>query len=238
MLIGLGVAALISAAVPDGYFADIVPPGPAQILVLMLVGIPLYVCATASVPIAAGLILAGVSPGAAFALLMTGPATNAATVVTVWKVMGKRTCLIYLATMVVAALVGGLLLDQITTAGQVQAAMQHDWMPQYVKTISALVLLAVLAVGAFYRPKQAGGGKTAAQAPTLTLTIKGMTCTHCQEAVRRALLECPGVVGVDVDLATGTARISGDEPDVELLRDAIESLGYHLETHSKGDQNK
>jgi len=152
LLVGLAVAALISAVVPEGYFAEVVPAGPLQILVLMLVGIPVYICATASIPVAAGLILAGVSPGAAFALLMTGPATNAATVVTIWKVMGKQTCLIYLATMMVAAFIGGLVLDGIVTAQEVQVAMHHDWMPVWIKTVSAVALLGVLAVGAFYRP--------------------------------------------------------------------------------------
>jgi len=152
LLVGLAVAALISAIVPKGYFSDIVPPGPLQIVVLMLVGVPIYICATASIPVAAGLILAGVSPGAAFALLMTGPATNAATLATIWKVMGRRTCLIYLGTMMVAAFVGGLVLDQIVSGRQVQEAMSRGWMPAWVKAVSAVALLAVLAVGAFLRP--------------------------------------------------------------------------------------
>ena len=148
LLVGLAVAALISAVVPKGYFSDIVPVGPIQILVLMLVGIPVYICATASIPVAAGLILAGVSPGAAFALLMTGPATNAATLGTIWKVMGRRTCLIYLGTMMVAAFVGGLLLDTIVSIQDVQAAMHHEWMPGWVKAVSAVVLLGTLGFGA------------------------------------------------------------------------------------------
>lgn len=153
LLVGLAVAALISAVVPEGYFSNVVPPGPLQILVLMLVGIPVYICATASIPVAAGLILAGVSPGAAFALLMTGPATNAATVATIWKIMGKRVCLIYLGTMMVAAFFGGLMLDLLVSAQDVQAAMHHGWMPGWVKAVSAVALLAVLAAGAFYRPR-------------------------------------------------------------------------------------
>ena len=148
LLVGLAVAALISAIVQKDYFSSIVPPGPIQILVLMLVGIPVYICATASIPIAAGLILAGVSPGAAFALLMTGPATNAATLGTIWKVMGRRTCLIYLGTMMVAAFVGGLLLDTIVSIQDVQAAMHHEWMPGWVKAVSAVVLLGTLGFGA------------------------------------------------------------------------------------------
>ena len=150
LLIGLAVAALISAVVEKDFFSGIVPPGPLQILLLMLVGIPIYICATASIPIAAGLILAGFSPGAAFALLMTGPATNAATLGTIWKVMGKRTCLIYLGTMMVAAFVGGLLLDTMVNIQDVQTAMQHGWMPSLVKDVSAVILLGILAMGAFY----------------------------------------------------------------------------------------
>lgn len=147
LLIGLAVAALLSALMPKGYFADLVPPGPWQILVLMLAGIPVYICATASIPIAAGLILAGVSPGAAFALLMTGPATNAATVATVWKVLGVRTCLLYLATMMLSAFLGGLLLDQILSPQEVYHALHDDWMPAGVKHASAGVLLIVLLAG-------------------------------------------------------------------------------------------
>lgn len=153
LLVGLALAALITAIVPEGYFSTVVPPGPLQILVLMMVGIPVYICATASIPVAAGLIAAGVSPGAAFALLMTGPATNAATVATVWKIMGRRTCLIYLATMMVAAFAGGLLLDRIVTVTDVRDAMHQAWMPGWIKTVSAVVLLAVLGAGLLARPR-------------------------------------------------------------------------------------
>ena len=232
LLVGLAAAALISAIVPKGYFSTVVPPGLLQILVLMAVGIPVYICATASIPVAAGLIAAGVSPGAAFALLMTGPATNAATVATIWKVMGRRTCLIYLATMMIAALAGGLLLDQIVSAQDVQAAMHHDWMPVWAKTVSAVVLLGVLVTGAFYRPGREEKKDVSKKGEVLKLTIKGMTCSHCVSSVKRALLECPGVEAVEVDLAGGRAEISGSELDAALLCKVVGELGYSAETGS------
>jgi len=235
LLVGLAVAALISAIVPEGYFSSVVPPGPWQILVLMLVGIPVYICATASIPIASGLILTGVSPGSAFALLMTGPATNAATVATIWKILGKRTCLIYLATMMVAAFVGGLVLDGIVTAHQVQAAMHHGWMPGWVKTVSAAALLGVLAAGAFYRPRHKGRSDVSDRGRTLTLRITGMKCSHCAYAVRKALQECPGVEAVEVDLGGGRARVSGSGPDPSpagVLCEAVQELGYGAEVES------
>ncbi len=233
LLVGLVVAALISAIVPEGYFSTIVPPGPLQILVLMAVGIPIYICATASIPIAAGLIAAGVSPGAAFALLMTGPATNAATVATIWKIMGRRTCLIYLATMMIAAFAGGLLLDQIVSAEDVQAAMHHhDWMHPRVKDVLAIVLLGVLLIGAFYRPGRKDKEKVPEASASLELTIKGMTCSHCVSSVKRALLECSGVEAVEVDLSSGLAEISGSELDPALLCKVVAELGYSAEVRS------
>jgi len=249
LLIGLALAALISALVPEGYFSGVVPPGPLQILVLMLAGIPIYICATASIPIAVGLIQAGVSPGAVFALLMTGPATNAAAVATVWKVLGRRTCLIYLAAMMVGAFVGGIVLDQIVTAQEVGEAMHHGWLPGPVKSVSAVALLAMLVSGWLYRP---GGGhdhdhehdetcdhdhageagehahEHVAESAVVTITVKGMTCSHCTNSVRRALLECEGVSDVTVDLASGRAEATGDDPDPDVLREAVESLGFEV----------
>jgi len=235
LLVGLAVAALISAVVPKGYFSSLVPPGPLQILLLMLVAIPVYICATASVPIAAGLIAAGVSPGAAFALLMTGPATNAATVATVWKVLGKRTCLIYLATMMLAAFAGGLLLDGIVSVEDVQAGGHRGWMPAWVKGVSAVALLGVLAAGALRRSGHVEAKTPPRGARSLTLAVRGMTCSHCAASVRRALSQCPGVENVEVDLAGGRAEICGSELDAALLCGAVGELGYSAKPASGAD---
>ncbi|HUS47603.1 MAG TPA: SO_0444 family Cu/Zn efflux transporter, partial [Phycisphaerae bacterium] len=225
LLVGLALAALITAVTAKYKFsfATIVPQGIPQILVLMLAGIPVYVCATASVPLAYALILAGVSPGAAFAFLVTGPATNAATIATIWKVMGRRATLVYLATMAASAFLGGLLLDQLVADVQVVHAHGSHWMlPGYVKFTSAAVLLGVLALAVIRRRGPAAG----AIGPATTLTIKGMTCDHCADSVRKALLACPGVEAVDVDLAGGKATVSGQGLDVAALRKAVETLGY------------
>ncbi|HAU36704.1 MAG TPA: heavy metal-associated domain-containing protein [Phycisphaerales bacterium] len=232
LLVGLIVAAAISAAIPENYFADVLPPGIGQILILMLAGIPVYVCATASVPIAFALIGTGVSPGAAFAFLMTGPATNAATIATIWKVMGRRTALLYLLTMAGAALAGGLLLDQFLTARQVHAHVGHGgWMiPPLVNHLSAGALLALLAwalAGPLVRRFRPAAQPAVSNGQTTTvLRIDGMTCTHCANSVRRALQECPGVKTADVDLTGNRATVVGADYDVSGLVQAVERLGY------------
>ncbi len=154
LMVGLIIAAVISALVPEGYFAGKLGPGFLQMVVMMVLGIPVYVCATASVPVAAVLISTGLSPGAALVFLMTGPATNAASFVTIWKVLGKVTAITYLATVAGCALLGGILLDYIATGFDFEIGTRPHWMlPPIVKYMSAVALLAVLAFAIFTKPK-------------------------------------------------------------------------------------
>jgi uncharacterized membrane protein YraQ (UPF0718 family) len=76
--------------IPDDFFADKIPNDFLGMLVILVISIPVYICATASVPVAAVLMLKGLSPGAALVLLMAGPATNAATITMIAKVLGKK----------------------------------------------------------------------------------------------------------------------------------------------------
>ena len=151
LIIGILIAGVIGAAMKGKPLEDVGTGIPA-ILVMMLIGIPVYVCATASVPVAAALILTGVSPGAALAFLMTGPATNAAGIATVWKTMGRRTAIVYLAAVASTAFVSALLLDYI--AGDIVIKWVehvHESQPGAFGHVSAVVLLAVVGY-ALFRP--------------------------------------------------------------------------------------
>jgi uncharacterized membrane protein YraQ (UPF0718 family) len=154
MLIGLAIAALISALVPEGYFAEKLGTGIFAMVVMMLLGIPVYVCATASVPVAAALIFKGLTPGAALVFLMTGPATNAASFITIWKALGRTTAITYLASVAGCALLGGILLDYIAAGIDIEIATRPGWMlPDVVKYISAIILLAILGYAIFSKRK-------------------------------------------------------------------------------------
>ena len=155
MLVGLVIAAVISALVPDGFFAEKLGTGIFAMVVMMFLGIPVYVCATASVPVAAALILKGLTPGAALVFLMTGPATNAASFVTIWKVLGKVTAITYLAAVAGCAILSGILLDYIAVGVDFEIAARPGWMlPPVIKYISAVVLLGVLAFAILSKRKQ------------------------------------------------------------------------------------
>lgn len=150
MLIGLVIAAIISVAVPDDFFAEKIGTGIGAMILMMLIGIPLYVCATASVPIAAALIAKGLSPGAALVFLMTGPATNAAGFVMIWKILGNRTAIIYIITVAICALVSGLLLDAMFSnlGAQIQGHF-HKMAATPLEHISAVILLSILLWGIY-----------------------------------------------------------------------------------------
>jgi uncharacterized protein len=141
--------------VPDDFFAGKIGTGIGAMILMMLVGIPLYVCATASVPIAAALIAKGLSPGAALVFLMTGPATNAAGFVMIWKILGSRTAIIYIVTVAVCALTSGLLLDAMFTnlGSQVQRHI-HQMGTTAFEHISAAVLLIILFYGIYKKHEQ------------------------------------------------------------------------------------
>ncbi len=231
LLMGLSIAALVSVVVPEDFFAGALGTGFTGMLVMMLCGIPLYVCATASIPVAAILILEkGVSPGAALVFLMTGPTTNAASITTIWKVMGGRTALLYLASVVAAALTFGAILDLLFRHPAIPGVYSMaEMLPDYVMVPSAVILLVVI-FSAMLRGQSArgvaGGSAGGPSEETVTLEVDGMTCSHCVAAVERALRACEGVASVSVNLSDGLAVVAGSGLAGECLERAVTELGY------------
>lgn len=111
LLVGLALAGIITAMVPDTWFAVFQGNSLLSILFVLLLSIPMYLCATGSIPIAVALMLKGLTPGAALVLLMAGPACNAASIVLIRKELGWRTLLVYLSSLVLGAVVFGLAID-------------------------------------------------------------------------------------------------------------------------------
>lgn len=116
---GLIVGALITVAVPENLGDILLRYGWLSYLIVIAIAVPMYVCATASLPIAAGLMLAGVTPGAAFVFLTAGPATNTVTIGVVKKMLGTRALYVYLGTIVAGSLLFGLALDALFAAGEI-----------------------------------------------------------------------------------------------------------------------
>ena len=110
VVLGILLSGTLSGLIPADFFADL-GDSPLTMLTMLVIGIPLYVCSSASVPIALAFIKAGISPGAALIFLITGPATNAATLTTLWSIIGKKQLVVFLATLALCALGAGFLIN-------------------------------------------------------------------------------------------------------------------------------
>lgn len=156
LAIGLLLSALIAAAVPVGWIESNIGTGLVPMLLMLVVGLPLYVCATSTTPLAYTLVVAGLSPGAALVLLLAGPATNAATMSWVVKDLGVRALAIYLATIAVFAAAGGWAFDALL-GGTIRLAEQGVAMDHSAMSLvqgggaGAFVVLLVLALVERYR---------------------------------------------------------------------------------------
>ncbi|MEW5736405.1 MAG: SO_0444 family Cu/Zn efflux transporter [Thermodesulfobacteriota bacterium] len=145
-LAGLFLAGAIMALVPPDIFTRYLGGGIGSMLIMLAMGIPIYICATASTPVAAALVLKGVSPGAALVFLLAGPATNITSLTVLFGLLGKRATAIYLACIAVFSVAAGLLLDMVYLrlglSAFAMAGKAHEFLPEAVLAGGAVLLLA------------------------------------------------------------------------------------------------
>ncbi len=227
LTLGLLIAAAITAFLPDDCFVWLNDYPLADMLFVLLLSVPMYLCATGSIPIAAALMLKGLSPGAALVLLMAGPATNAAAMMVVGNVLGRRTLLLYLGAIVAGAVGFGLLTDYLLPASwfaQVQvseaAACCRDAAPWW-KTLSGAVLVSLLGIATWLKYRKTKNDRKMQK----TFKVGGMMCNHCKHNVERALALVPGVASSNADPARGVVLVEGVASD-EAIVAAIRQAGY------------
>ena len=237
LVIGLVIAAIITVAVPDSLFLSLSAYPLVAMLVMVAVAVPMYICATGSIPIALSLMLKGLSPGVAFVLLMAGPAANFASVMVLRKSLGNRATAIYIASVVVTAIAFGLLIDYLLPAswfipasGVTTAANCHLHLPLFPTLCSAL--LVTLLIYAFVRNrKEAHHIHQIEKNMTTIYFVKGMACNHCKASVEKALMALPSVKNVTVDLSAGKVAVDGDAP-VEIIEKAVTDAGFEFAGHA------
>ena len=230
LVIGLVVATLITVCIPDNFFAAFAQYPLLNMIVVLALSIPMYVCATGSIPIALSLMLKGLTPGAALVLLMAGPAANFASVLVINRSFGKRSTVAYLASIIGGAMAFGLLVDYVLPASwfvpSLAGEMAHcSHCTSWLNVVCSVVLVALLVltqVEMIIRRKRIKNNTTIM---TKEYKIKGMMCAHCQANVEKNLAAIEGVKSVKVDLKSGIAYVEGDvAPEVIIAK--IEQLGY------------
>ena len=233
LILGIMVAAMISMVVPDDFFASYFDNEFMGLIIMMFAGIPIYVCATASVPIAFSLMSIGLSPGAAFVFLMTGPATNAATISTVWKILGKKTTFIYLSAVSGSSLVAGLFINLFSSEIDSHIHDHDHWMlPVWLQITSSVLFLGILinSLLRLYFPSMFVSDESIkVNEADLVVSVGGMTCNHCVNSVTNAILEVTNVEDVNVNLGSGETKINGNNINIDEVVESITSSGYSAE---------
>lgn len=237
LIIGLLIAAFIEVLIPDNFFSEFQISGILGMLIILVASIPLYVCATSSVPIAAVLLLKGISPGALLVFLMAGPATNAAAITVIGQNMGKKTVAIYLSVLIAGSLLFGLLIDYLLPGNwfmpllETMNGHEHSLLPQWLNYFSVAFLTFMLVYNYYNRIKHNIMNKKAKSEfsmdiPALKINVEGMTCQHCKRKVEEGLLEMDGVSTVTANPDANTVEIYGHNLKLQSIQKTVEELGY------------
>jgi len=153
LLWGLLLGALITIAIPSNLSEILVEYAWLSYLIVIIIAVPMYVCATASLPIAAGLMLSGVSAGAAFVFLSAGPATNTVTIGVVKKMLGTRALYIYLGSIIVGSIFFGVGLDYLFSVSNINPISLVHMGEEAGVIISSVVLWSLMiyySIASFY----------------------------------------------------------------------------------------
>ena len=228
LVVGVLASALITVTVgPDALATWQWTQGITGMIVMLVISLPLYVCATSSVPIAAALVAAGLPAGAALVFLMAGPASNVATIGAVYKAFGKRLTVVYLATVTVGSIGLGLIFEQfwgITVSEATTHAHHHgrSWIAIAAGVILALMLLRHFVRKAFARLR------TGASATEMRLTVTGMSCGGCAAKLERFITAVPNVTSAKADAGADSLVIQGS-PDPAAITQAIADAGFKFQ---------
>ncbi|MBN1866137.1 SO_0444 family Cu/Zn efflux transporter [Candidatus Sumerlaeota bacterium] len=236
LVIGIVLAALIGHFLPDDVLERHLGHGLLSMAAMAVVGVPLYICATASVPLVAVLMTKGLGAGAALVFLITGPATNTAGLVPIARSIGKRSAVLYVASIVACAFLFGWLLEAyaLTHSLAVPSTMLHRHSDGGWLRVLGGVGLAVMAIGGMLRNfglsrrarPSVESGAASGPLETIVLDVEGMTCANCVRHVRQALENAPGVASVAVGLREGKATVAGNGLSRPAILAAVDEAGY------------
>lgn len=244
LVAGLLVAGIITLGVPEDFFAQFADRPLVGMLLVLICAVPMYLCATGSIPIAVALMLKGVTPGAALVLLMAGPAVNVASVLVIRKVLGNRTLWLYLAAIVGGAFAFALCIDHL---------LPREWFTSALSTISTschtntswfhilcTIILSILLLYGIWRRyyhtnthqcscngQCTDSCEDACHDIVTNYRVGGMHCNHCRASVLRVVGKLPGVENVDVDLQSGAMTVTGNTAPSVVIN-AVEALGFTI----------
>ena len=240
LIIGMLVAAFLSVLIPDDFFTKSISSEYLAMVLMLAASVPLYICATGSIPIAAVLLMKGLSPGAALVLLMAGPATNIATMAVIGNAMGRRSLWIYLTSIIGGALFFGILVNELIPRDWILESIPvdihgalHEHTTGWLQWISSAALVLLIINGyvmkAITRRRNQVRNKTKSEhmkANIHTFRVEGMTCSHCKTSVENGLKQHPTITEVLADPDQNLVTVEADTITDANIQETVENLGY------------
>ncbi|MDD5101791.1 MAG: permease [Endomicrobiaceae bacterium] len=229
LIAGLLIAALITYFVPESFFSLFAGNTVLSILFVLALAIPMYVCATASIPIAIALMLKGFSPGTALVLLMAGPATNIVSILMISKILGKRSLALYLGSIIFGAVSFAMIIDYVLPAQWFNVSLMNEMVNchnssfPWFKILSGFVLFGLIVnsfIINFFSNK-----KNRNITGIYSYKVDGMHCEHCKNSVIMLLKKIDGIKSVEVDLKNGIIYIDGNIDEFKI-EESVSSLGF------------
>ena len=223
LLSGLAIASVISMIIPANFLSNYVSDGFLSMILMVVIGTPLYICATASIPLALVLMLKGATLGAALVFLMVGPVTNTTSIVTMIKILGKKSTALVLFTIIVFSVSMGILVDSLSiNISRITDITNHHHHFSIYHNIISLFLLCVVANTIF-------GGLfiTSSKKSDNMIMISGMTCNNCVNKISDEIKKL-GYDKFSIDLQRGTLTIDDDSVNWGLICDTIKSIGFNV----------
>lgn len=230
LIIGFLLAGLIAAAAPEDLLSSL--PGGifSSIILTTIIAVPLYVCSTGSIPLAIALIGSGLPISAALVLLIAGPATNAATVATMKKVLGGKETIAYLGSIILSSWIAAYIFHLFFGEKAMETAAIHHHTEYGIGSfMGAIILLAMIAWP--YIPKPSTKKATfsdSSMSENITLKVDGMSCNHCKATVIKGLDSLLETTQVDVDLAKGLVSVHGQNLNQDTLAEKIVAMGFEI----------
>ena len=232
ILIGVIAGGVIEFLIPGDFIEQYLGNPLLAYPIMLVISIPMYICATGSIPIAASLVIKGMSPGAGLIFLIAGPATNTATLAFVSGKLGKRALFTYLFSIIITALLFGLLVDYIWKISDKDMNLLTggmEMLPFWLKTLSAILLsgLIVLSIARNLSGRFVGGNKEITDMKG-NYRVPDMTCQHCVNTIESTLKTVQGIEKIDISLHDKQVRIDGEYDEKRVIA-AITNAGYSID---------
>lgn len=230
LVAGIIISAVITTWLPKDFFNTYLPDNIfLAMFIVLLISLPMYVCATASVPIAAALVVAGMPPGAALVFLMAGPASNVATIGAVYRAFGMKKLMIYLISIIVGSMLGGYLFNSIITPTVSASELSHHSEMGIISIVAGILFILLIFrfilidLKEFVNRKKKHIDKTT---ESINIVVSGMTCAGCVSNVKKSLMNIDDIADVKINLESGIVDIYGSNLDYNSIKITIIKAGY------------